>query len=145
MADIYKQFSKLYMEEADASLSWKLWYEGYKTVLQMGSICKDAILENPKLLKMIDEKVKIDAVIALSGCGAVMSHMFDTQLIPISPAGPLSFQIKQGLGNPINPMVQPSLLIPFLEPMTFFQRLTNIFLELVIDGWIAWADGMQLQ
>ena len=68
---------------------------------------------------MIDDKEKIDGVITMGTCGAFLSHLFDTQVIMFSPAGPFSLQLKNGLGNPLNPMINPHILIPFLEPMTF--------------------------
>ena len=145
MAEIYKNFSKIYMETGDTLLNWRLWYEGFKLVPKFASLCKDSILENPNLVKMINDKEKIDAVITLSNCGAFLSHLFDTQLIMFSPAGPFSIQLKPGLGNPLNPMVNPHIMMPFLEPMTFSQRLTNTMFELFMDGWLLWSDGMSIE
>ena len=81
MAEIYKTFSKIYMETGDTMLNWKLWSEAYKLVPTLASACKDTIVENPKLVKMINDKEKIDAVVTLSNCGSFLSHIFDTQLI----------------------------------------------------------------
>ena len=145
MAEIYNNFSKIYMETGDTLLNWKLWYEGFKLVPRFSSLCKDSILENPNLLKMIDDKEKIDGVITMGTCGAFLSHLFDTQVIMFSPAGPFSLQLKNGLGNPLNPMINPHILIPFLEPMTFFQRLTNIIFENFFDGWVHWTDGLSIE
>ena len=89
----------------------KLWYEGIKIWQSLASYCKDSLVENPKLVKMIEDKVKIDAVIGLSSCGYFLSHAFETQLIPFCPAGPFSIQLKPGLGNPINPMVHLMIAI----------------------------------
>ena len=52
----------------------KLWYEGFTFWQSLASYCK----ENPKLVKMIEYKVKIDAVVALSSCGYFLSHDFET-------------------------------------------------------------------
>ena len=69
------------METGDTMLNWKLWSEAYKLVPTLASACKDTIVENPKLVKMINDKEKIDAVVTLSNCGSFLSHIFDTQLI----------------------------------------------------------------
>ena len=105
MAEIYKKFSKIYMESGGSMTNPTLWYEAWKLTGPMASMCKDSIVENPKLVKMLDDKIKVDAVVLLSPCGMFLAHKFDSPLIMFSPAGPLSFQLKYGLGNPINPMV----------------------------------------
>ena len=111
MVEVYKNFSKILMETGGSMTNLKLWYKGITFWQSLASYCKDSLLENPKLVKMIEDKVKIDAVIGLSSCGYFLSHAFETQLIPFCPAGPLSFQLKPGLGNPINPMVHLMIAI----------------------------------
>ena len=69
------------METGDTLINWKLWSEAYKIVPKFASACKDSILENPKLVKMIEDKEKIDAVVTLGNCGSFLSHIFDSQLI----------------------------------------------------------------
>merc|ERR1711971_1244677 len=132
------------MENGGSMTNPTLWYEGLKLLGPMASMCRDSLIENPKLVKMLDDKIKVDAVVLLSPCGMLLAHIFDSPVIMFSPAGPLSFQLKYGLGNPINPMVQPHLMSGFLEPMTFSQRLTNIFLEKMLDAWISYSDGLQI-
>ena len=106
MAAVYQKYSKLIMETGGSITSPKLWVEGMKMWDDMASICTDSLLENPKLVKMMDDKVKVDAVITLAPCGYFLAHHFDCPLIPFCPAGPFSLQLKPGLGNPINPMVK---------------------------------------
>ena len=106
MAAIYTKFSKLIMETGGSITSPTLWFEGIKVWQDMASMCIDSLLENPKLVKMMDDKVKVDAVITMMSCGYFMAHHFDCPLIPFSPAGPFSLQLKPGLGNPINPLVK---------------------------------------
>merc|ERR1719242_1999597 len=36
-------------------------------------------------------------------------------------------------------------MMPFLEPMTFSQRLTNTMFEVFMDGWLLWSDGMSIE
>ena len=57
----------------------KLWYEGFTFWQSLASYCKDSLLENPKLVKMIEDKVKIDAVVALSSCGYFLFHYFESR------------------------------------------------------------------
>ena len=124
----------------------RLWYEGIKTVkASMSNICLESITESPELMKMIDQKVKVDAVITMASCGSVLAHFFDSPLILFSPAGPFSLQLSPGLGNPINPVVQPHLVAPFIEPMSFTQRIANVILEGVMRTYTAWLDSLFLE
>ena len=109
--EIYKNFSKILMESGGSMANPRIWIEAVKMWLNMGSVCKDSILENPKFVKMIDDKVNVDAVVSLSSCGYFLSHLFDSPLILFSPAGPFSVHLKPGLGNPINPMVHDLLTV----------------------------------
>ena len=113
--EIYKNISKIMIESGGSLANPRIWIEAVKMWLNMASVCKDSILENPKFVKMIDDKVNVDAVVAfsspLSSCGFFISHLFDSPLIPFSPAGPFSISLKPGLGNPINPMVHDLLTI----------------------------------
>ena len=106
---MYKKFSKLLMESGGSIFNPSLWIEGLKVWKEMGSFCIDCLLENPKLVKLMDDKVKVDSVITIHGCGIFLAHHFDCPLIPFSPAGPFSVQLKPGLGNPINPLVRFTL------------------------------------
>ena len=73
------------------------------------------------------------------------ARRFNSTTIIFSPAGPFSLHLKPGLGNSLNPMVNPHLMMPFLEPMTFFQRLTNLIFEKFLEIWIYWTDGLSLE
>ena len=134
------------MENGGNMLDPRLWYEGIKTVkASMSNICLESITESPELMKMIDQKVKVDAVITMASCGSVLAHFFDSPLILFSPAGPFSLQLSPGLGNPINPVVQPHLVAPFIEPMSFTQRIANVILEGVMRTYTAWLDSLFLE
>ena len=80
-------------------------FKVFKLWSQMFSICKDSLVENPKLLNMIDANVKVDAVVTMMSCGSFLSHKFNSPLIWFSPSGPFSAQLTPGLGNPMNSMV----------------------------------------
>ena len=102
------------MENGGSLLDPRIWYEGMKTIkASFSNICTENIIESPDLLKMIEEKEKIDAVVTLSSCGSLLAHFLDAPIIFFSPAGPFSLQLAPGLGNPINPVTQPHLVTPF--------------------------------
>ena len=143
---MYKKFSATWMKRGGSMLDPRIWYESIQLVKgEFRNMCRDSIIEYPELMEMIEKKVKVDAVVAMSSCGYFLAHMFDSQIIVYSPNGPFSMMIEPGLGNPINPFVQPSLIAPFIEPMTFIQRLSNIFLELVINGYTWYVDTLQME
>ena len=73
MVEVYNNFSKVLMETGGSLTNMNLWYEGIKIWHSLASYCKDSLLENPKLVKMMEDKVKIDAVVALSSCWYFLS------------------------------------------------------------------------
>ena len=122
------------------------WYEAIKLMKgEFRDICRDSIIEYPALMEMIEKKVQVDAVVTMTPCGYVVAHLLDTQIIVFSPNGPFSMMIEPGLGNPINPFIQPSLLAPFIEPMTFVQRLSNVFLEIMLRVYSKYIDSIQME
>ena len=131
--------------ETGKTFSWEIVLEWFKLYPKMASLCKDSILQSPKLVKMIDDKAKFDAIITFTNCGSILSHFFDSQLIMFSPAAPFSFQLNPGLGNPQNPMVKPNYFLPFLAPMTFFQRLTSLWFEIFFDNSIHGIDSINIE
>lgn len=147
MSEVFKKFSKIYMESGGSSgLDLRIWYEGLKMMrTSFKGLCSESITGSPELMKMIEERVKVDVVITMSTCGSFLAHVFDSPLIMFSPAGPLSLQLAPGLGNPINPTVQPHLMSPFIEPMTFVERLSNVFLEGIMSLYIAYTDSIQVE
>ena len=136
----------MWMEREGSMLDPRMWYESIQLMRgEFKHVCRDSILDYPELMEMIEKKTKIDAVISMSPCGNFLAHLFDAPIIVMSPNGPFSIMIEPGLGNPINPFVQPSLISPFIEPMTFVQRLLNIFLELVIRAYTWYIDSLQME
>ena len=94
------------MESGGIWSSTKIWIEAMKLMNDFRDYCKVTLIENPTFEKMLDEKIHIDAVIAMNPCGYYLAHHFNCPLIPISTAGPFSLLLKPGLGNSINPMVR---------------------------------------
>ena len=134
------------MESGGSTLSLKYYYDMLKLFKSnFTTICSDTILEATGLMKLIEEKEKIDGIVTFSSCGAFLSHAFDAPLILFSPAGPISILLAPGLGNPINPSIQPHLMAPFLEPMKFSQRIANLFLEGILNLYMMYVDSVQIQ
>ena len=136
----------MYMENGGNMLDPKLWYEGVKTIkASLSNACTESLTENPELIQMIEQKVKVDVVITMSSCGSVLAHFFDSPIIFFSPAGPFGLQLAPGLGNPINPVVQPHIVAPFIEPMSFTQRISNVLLDRVMNAYVSWMDSLFLE
>eukprot|EP00092_Neocalanus_flemingeri_P003408 GFUD01003650.1.p1 GENE.GFUD01003650.1~~GFUD01003650.1.p1 ORF type:complete len:432 (-),score=95.64 GFUD01003650.1:147-1376(-) len=95
------------------------------------------MFKEKKLETLLKSDNKVDAVITLSPSGTFFADHFDCPVIIFSPTGPVSF-LMAGTGNMINPSVQPSIIAPFIEPMSFGKRIQNHFLTAVFDAWIAW-------
>ena len=62
--EMYKNFSKIMMENGGSLANPRIWIEAAKMWLNKASVCKDSVLENPKFVKMIDDKVNVDAVVS---------------------------------------------------------------------------------
>ena len=127
-------------------LDLRVWYDFIQLMRgEFRNLCRDSILDSPELMEMIEKQEKVDAVITLSSCGAFMAHLFDAPLIMFSPNGAMSVMLEPGLGNPINPSIQPNIGAPFIEPMTFAQRLLNILLELIFKLYTWYVDSIQIE
>ena len=136
------------MEKGYSTMDPRYWYWGLNLFqTSFKNICADSMMDSPELRKMIEEKdtSDVDVVITMTNCGASLAHLFDTPLIMFSPAGPFSLQLAPGLGDPINPLVQPSLLAPFIEPMTFIQRISNIVLGGIMTSYTLYTDSIQIE
>ena len=141
---VYKSYSKFIMETGATAASPSYWQFMYKTLTQdFKNICSDALLTTIGELKRLNKNQKIDIVImnnwAFGYCGAVLAHIFDTPLINFNVAGPFSPSML-GVGSSINPFTQPNLLAPYIEPMTFSERLVNVVMETLVSKFMNWAD-----
>ena len=126
-------------------MSPRYWYELLKMMSgDVQKVCSESLSETIEYLQKVNKNRKIDLVIMMSDCGAVLAHLFDTPIIMVSPAGPFSIYMKH-TGNSINPIVQPSLLSPSIEPMTFFQRILNVIIDNIVYAWIYIGDSMSLK
>ena len=121
-------------------LAMGTWHDVYKYIkhgwetnlfheVSAPKIVADSIIQNIDTLKKCHRKNQFDAVIVIAAqSNCVLAHLLDIPVITLSPGGPIR-QLLEGLGTSINPVTQPSFMSPFIEPMTFIQRLTNILIE----------------
>ena len=129
--------TKSMMEKDSTTTSpWKmlsLWPE-------MFGLMKDMLINNKQDIKNVIENIEarnetVDAVIFTAQFGYLgveINNHFRSPQIGISHPGWAQHAAK-ALGNPENPAYQPELQSPFVEPMTFLQRLSNTLLYSIQD------------
>ena len=142
---IFQTFSKV-MLKGYSTLDPRYWYEALKLFKgELRTMCSDSLLESPELVKIINEKRKVDAVVMLGTCASFLGHALDSPLITFSPAAPFSLHLTPGLGNPINPIIQPNVVAPFIEPLSFFERIANIFLHNLMEVYTTYVDSIHIE
>jgi len=132
---IMKEASKILMEKGGTSIfnpkmwvwSWNMWGEMMRNSSKI-MFAEDGVTE------LLKSKPQVDVVVTFMHSGAFFAEYFDCPIIQFSPAGPFP-SLLHGTGNIINRSVQPQLNLPFIEPMTFLQRLTNHIMISFMD-WI---------
>ena len=75
--------------------------------------------------EFLKSKKKVDLIVAMTGTGAFLADYFDCPIALFSPIGPMVGNFLIGTGIDINFSVQPSGTGGLIEPMTFFERLSN--------------------
>ena len=141
MDKLMAEGSKKLMEKGGNNIfnpSLWLWaYNMYKD--NMKDLALDVLSPEP-VRELIKSKPKIDAVVAMIPNMAIFAEIFDCPLITFMPAGPVSFMLT-GTTNVINHSVQPSLLAPLIEPMSFTDRLKNQVLVSFVGLYMTWYTG----
>ena len=145
---VYKDYSKFIMETGATAASPSFWWFMYKTLTQdLKNVCSDALIDTVKEFGNQKMDKNIDIVIinnwAFGYCGSVLSHLFNSSLIIFNVAGPFSTSML-GLGNSVNPFTQPNLIAPYIEPMTFTERLVNVVMEYIVTKFMSWTDLLGL-
>lgn len=99
----------------------------------MGLSLTRSILSNPDMQKFIHSNEKFDAVIieqfVVDGL-KILAHHFDAPLILLSSLGANQWS-NYFMGNPGPPSYIPNLFLSYSAPMTFFQRIYNVFFEIL--------------
>ena len=130
------------MEEGMSPFNLKYWYMGYEFWTKNKNICIDSIKERPELVKMIEDKTKVDIVMSMGSCGQLLGKLLDAKVVNFCPAGIVAMHSK-ATGNAVNPFVQPSLIHPTIEPMSFPQRALNVFLEGFVGLYTDFMAGLE--
>jgi len=135
---LYDVGSKKLMEKGGNNIfNPQLWLWAFNMYQEyMDDFALDVLSPEP-VLELIKKKPKIDVVVSMIPNMAIFAEIFDCPLITFMPAGPVSFMMK-GTTNVINHSVQPSLLAPLIEPMSFMDRLKNQALVNFVDLYMIW-------
>merc|ERR1712215_79502 len=138
-----KDASKILMEKGGTnSFNPKLLYWAYQMWGQLIQNVTEGGFAEEGVKNLLDSNTKVDVVITVLHSGAFFAEYFDCPIIQFSPAGPVPFQMV-GTGNIMNPSIQPLITSPFIEPLTFYQRLTNHFSLATFDFSMDYsADGI---
>lgn len=130
---LVKEHSKMLMEKGGTSLfNPKMFLWSYQMRGELWKSVTRALFNEEGVKQLLKTKPNIDAVITVLHSGAFFGEYFDCPIIQFSPAGPVPFQML-GTGNIMNPSIQPLLTSPFIEPLTFYQRLINHFSLTLFD------------
>jgi len=140
---LVKEHSKMVMEKGGTGFfNPKMWLWSYKTRRDLWESVTQALFQDNRVKSLLDSKPVVDVVITVLHSGAIFAEYFDCPIIQFSPAGPVPFQMV-GTGNIMNPSIQPLITSPFIEPLTFYQRLTNHFSLATFDISMDYsADGI---
>ena len=139
MDDFYASMSKRLASGGGSVMNPAFWFWLYNFYQEnMKEMALDALSD--EVMDMISAKTKIDAVITFMPGNAFFAEIFDCPLINFSPVGPIIL-FMQGLGNVVNHSVQPYVAVPYLEPMTFLQRLGNHAMMFFGKHFMFWQAG----
>ena len=130
--------SRLLMDDKGMSFFnpdfWSWIYKFYQ--VKVKQLAMDMV-QQPRIQKMIRDKVKVDAVVITFPWGAIFGEIFDCPIIIFSPSAPLPFMLDGTTGS-VNPSIKPIMWAPFIEPMTFYQRAINHVLTAFANGFFHW-------
>ena len=118
-------------------------------VKDIGPIIEQAFMDLKEDTKSVirnfdDQNISSVDAITITGPFAwtstfILKHFPHPPVVAISNVGPNSHLAKH-LGNPENPSYQAEAIMPFIEPMSFMQRVVNTLIYSIFDyevlGWI---------
>ena len=119
---------------------WMFWFNFFQDNQRL---CVNSITERPEIIKMIEDEVKVDVVVAMGTCGRYLAHLLDAKIVNISPGGPYNVH-QVPIGDAFNPFVHSHILSKFVEPMTFAQRLVNTITEASFTFFWFWIASKEL-
>ena len=100
---------------------WMSMYEAGKQSLEDIAVQP---LRDDKFKAFLKSGKRVDLIVAIMGTGAFLADHFDCPIALFSPIGPMGLNVP-GTGIDINLSVQPSVTGGTIEPMTFFERISN--------------------
>ena len=130
------ELSKVVMQKPGL-LDPRLWKFLYDAVTwDLTDVALDAV-QPVQVQQLIKMRPNVDAVVTMWSTGAIFAELFDCPIILFSPNTP--FMID-GTTNEINYSVRPLITSPFIEPMSFKQRLINhamVFFSQQVLGYMS--------
>ena len=142
---VWAEASKMIMEKGgNTPFNPSLWWWAYNFYTsKMEQLSLDHIRRDD-VMKLIRDRTKIDAVITMMPGNAIFAEIFNCPVIFFSPAGPITIFMK-GTTNVINHSIQPFLTVPFIEPMTFSERMKNHFMVNVGSMYWDWMTNSMFE
>ena len=138
--DWYTRFSeKVFLNEAGPNLGS---FKTFKTMLQEDLNCVQFDHEMLHVYEELEDIIKdknrqIDVMMVTAYTGNAffyMAQLLNCPIIVFSPEGPLA-GLLGNLGNPDNPSWQISNYSPLVEPMSFFERIYNVWNRILLLGF----------
>ena len=142
MDDFYASMSKRVASGGGNVMNPSFWlwlYNFYQENMKVMAL--DTLSD--EVMELIKAKPKIDAMITFMPANAIFADIFDCPMINFSPLGPIILFIT-GSGNVVNHSVQPYAAVPYLEPMTFLQRLGNHAMMFFGKHFMDWQSNALL-
>ena len=108
---------------------------------KMKDLAMDAF-KSKKVVEFLKRRPKVDAMVNMQPGNSILAELLDCPIVQFSGVSPIPW-IATGTTNVINHSIQPYVIAPHIEPMSFVQRIQNHLLNLVTDLWMDWFfDGM---
>ena len=124
------------------------WWRDYLMMDSLVDRAGRATVEPQEVQEMLRSGTKVDAVLGLfPQMVATLAEVLDCPIIVFSPSS-APHHVSAGLGGHLDPWLQPLPTSPFMEPMTWRQRVQNTVLyhtSLAMLDWLGRRVGLQQQ
>merc|ERR1711892_496805 len=107
----------------------------------MNSVLQDNVDTQHKVIEDLSLRNKsVDAMIMTNYFSFLANGLYDHYKCPIISMSPPGWtRLMKHVGNPMNPAIHPDIIMPFIEPLVFSERLVNTLFFAVMDfdilGW----------
>ena len=141
LESVWAEASKKIMEKGgNSAFNPSIWWWAYNFYTSKMEQLSLGHIKPDEVMKLIRDRTKIDAVITMMPSNAIFAEIFDCPVIFLSPPGPVSILMK-GTTNVINHSIQPYITVPFIEPMTFSERIKNHFMVNFGSVYMDWLTN----